>query len=52
MGFPAILDELHRRGHDANAVDFTGRSVAQDAAEFGHVEVLSLVSCVSCSFGS
>ena len=41
-GFPAVLDELHQRGHDAKAEDFSGRSVAQNAAEGGHIEVLSL----------
>lgn len=39
-GFPAVLDELHQRGHDAKAEDFSGRSVAQNAAEGGHIEVL------------
>ncbi len=41
-GFLPVLDELHSRGFDPKAKDFSGRSVAQDAAEFGHVEVLML----------
>ena len=41
-GFPAVLDDLHQRGYDAKSEDFSGRSVAQDAAEGGHIEVLSL----------
>lgn len=41
-GFLPVLDELHSRGFDPKAKDSSGRSVAQDAAEFGHIEVLML----------